>query len=196
MGAADLATATAPMEADRAEVARAGATALAGQAADLVLDLATARELVKVLVREAAALAAAALARRGLTQEPEVKVLRLGWERRALRHRDSMEVDRLARRAAGPSKAEPFKWALAQVERAAALEVSGLKAAHGILWEGAVAARRLIRTRADSGLRAKAQLLAVPVELVGAARAAELAWLARRRALELLAEVEGRAPVR
>jgi hypothetical protein len=50
-----------------------------------------------------------------------------------------------------------------------------LTLAHGILWEGAVVVHPSIRTRAVSGLKAKAQLLAVPAERVGAARAAELA---------------------
>lgn len=181
---------------DQAEAARAGATALAGQAADLVLDPVTLRELVKVVVREAEALAAVGLARRGRTQEPEVKVLRLGLDLRGELHLDFMERDRLARREADPSKAGPFKWALAQVVRApVALVVSVLKAAHGILWEGAVAARRSTRTQADSGLRARAQLRVVLEERAGAARAAELAWLAQRRALELPAEVERRALV-
>jgi hypothetical protein len=55
-----------------------------------------------------------------------------------------------------------------------ALALVELTLAPGILWEGAVVVRRSIRTRAVSGLRAKAQLLAVPEERVGAARAAAL----------------------
>lgn len=46
--------------------------------------------------------------------------------------------------------------------------------AHGILWEGAAVARRSTRTRADSGLRARAQHRAVPAELA-VARVAGLA---------------------
>lgn len=159
----DPAKATDPVEVDPAKAARAGATA---------------REV---------GLEARAAERRERTREREVKVLRLGQELGAQLHLDFMEADRLARRVADLSKAGPFKWARAQVVRAA-LVARGLKAAHGILWEGAVVARRSIRTRADSGLRAKAHLRVVPVERAGAARAAEQAWLVRRRALEHLAE--------
>jgi hypothetical protein len=174
MGAVDLARATDLVEVDPVEAARVGATAAA---------------LVLVLEARAVEL-------RERTREREVKALRLGRELEAKPHPDFMEAERLARRA-DLSKAAPFKWALARVARAElALVAPELKAGPGTLWEGAVVARRSTRTRADSGLRAKAEVRVVLVEREGAARAAEQVWLVRRRALGLPAEVEWRAQAR
>jgi|HubBroStandDraft_1064217.scaffolds.fasta_scaffold08749_2 hypothetical protein len=157
----DLARATDLVEVDPVEAARVGATA-----ADLALVLGTARELV---------LEARAAELRERTREREVKVQRLGRELEAKPRLDFTEAERLAHPGADLSKAGPFKWVPAQVARAElALVAPGLRAVHGILWEGAVVARRSIRTRADSGLKAKAQFLAVLVERAGAARAVEL----------------------
>jgi hypothetical protein len=175
MGAVDLARATDLVEVDPVEAARVGATAAA---------------LVLVLEARAVEL-------RERTREREVKVLRLGRELEAKPHLDFMGADRLARRAVDLSKAAPFKSALARVARAElALVAPELKAGPGTLWEGAVVARRSTRTRADSGLRAKAEVRVVLVEREGAARAAEQVWLVRRRALGLPAEVEWRAQAR
>jgi hypothetical protein len=157
---------------DPVEAVRAGATAPAGRAADLVLVPVTARELVP----EAEALALVGLARRERTRERAAKFLRAGWEPVARAHRELMvALDRLERLEAELSKAEPSKWALARVVRAAVLVLVApeRKAAHGISWEGAEVARRSIRTRAASGLRARAQPRVVLGERA-AARSAEL----------------------
>jgi hypothetical protein len=86
-------------------------------------------------------------------------------------------LGRLARPEADLSKVGPFKSVRVQVARAAALArvVPEWKAAHGILWEGAVAARRSIRLRAAFGFSVKVRLRLVPAEQEQAARAAELA---------------------
>jgi len=62
-----------------------------------------------------------------------------------------------------------------QVPADRAPAAGGLTRARGILWEGAAVVLRSIRTRADSGLEAKAQLLVVPAERVEAAPVAALA---------------------
>ena len=142
---------------DPAEAARVGATA---------------RELIKVLVREAVALAAVGQARRERIRERAFKLPRRGREPVAWHHRELMWAPgRPVRRGAEPSKAEPLKWASAQLVRAPLAPES--KAVHGTLWEGAVVARHSIQTRVVSGLRAKAEL---PVVLAAraAARAVEL----------------------
>ena len=56
-----------------------------------------------------------------------------------------------------------------------ALVPGELTPAHGILWEGAVAVPRSIRTQVVSGFRVKAQLLVVLEQRAGAALVAELA---------------------
>jgi len=151
----DLAMATDP-EVDPAEAARVGA-----------MDRAN---LVLVLEAEE-------LARRERTLEWVAKFLRVGRDLVALVHREVTRASgRLARPEADLWKAGPSKWVRVQVARAAALaRVPEWKAAHGILWEGAVAARRSIRMRVAFGFSVKVRLRLVPAEQAQAAREAELA---------------------